>query len=186
MFHANWTTIPVIQYLFEAGRKTRTFWLGNYWYDGIGNEVRRFPIQILEGIFSITSTQTFQCIIHSCSEWNNFISDSLYVLDLTPSGKSWNDTDAKKTSFKEWFVGKNIRNDSNYQKLDEKEFKKDNVIVTVFDTKKEKRLIVDGWHRAAALTMACEDGINIPEVRIMECAGNQVNVIFPCDIHQLP
>jgi hypothetical protein len=64
-------------------------------------------------------------------------------------------------------------------------FYNDNVIVTVFDTAKKKRLIVDGWHRAAALTMACEDGINIPEVRIIECAGNQVNVIFPCDIHQL-
>lgn len=186
MIQANWTAIPVLQYLYEAGSRTRVYWLGNYGYDSIGNEIRRFPIHILEGIFSITSTQTLECLIHSCTEWNSFISNSLYVLDLKPPGASWNDRDARKTPFKEWFIAKNIRNDPSHQKLDVNKFKKDNTIVTVFDTTKHKRLIVDGVHRAAALTMACEDGTNIPKVRVIECAGSQVNTIFPCDVPQLP
>jgi predicted HTH domain antitoxin len=73
-----------------------------------------------------------------------------------------------------------------HQKLDVNKFKKDNTIVTVFDTTKHKRLIVDGVHRAAALTMACEDGTTIPKVRVIECSGSQVNTIFPCDVPQLP
>jgi hypothetical protein len=89
-------------------------------------------------------------------------------------------------AFNKWMLTKNIRNEPNYKKLDEKIFRENNTLVTVFDTTKGKRLIVDGMNRAAALTMACEDGSNIPQVRIMECAGSQVNVIFPCNVHQLP
>jgi hypothetical protein len=84
--------------------------------------------------------------------------------------------DARNVAFKKWMLTKNIRNEPNYQKLDEKKFREDKTLVTVFDTAKRKRLLVDGMHRAAALTMACEDG----------SAGSQVNVIFPCNVHQLP
>jgi hypothetical protein len=72
------------------------------------------------------------------------------------------------------------------QKLDVNKFKKDNTIVIVFDTTKQKRLIVDGVHRAAALTMACENGTTVPKIRVIECVGNQVNTFFPCDVPQLP
>lgn len=70
--------------------------------------------------------------------------------------------------------------------FDEAKFS-NNVICTVFDTMKQRALIVDGLHRARALTMSCEEGRTIiPMVTILECFGPRVDVIFPCDVHQLP
>jgi hypothetical protein len=61
----------------------------------------------------------------------------------------------------------------------------DNTIITVFDSKKKKRLIIDGQHRASAITIACEKKDKIPKVRVLECYGKSVNLIFPCDVYQL-
>jgi hypothetical protein len=77
----------------------------------------------------------------------------------------------------------NHRKKSNYV-LDMKRFA-DNTIITVFDNRKEKRLIIDGQHRASAITIICEKKDKIPKVRVLECYGNFVNLIFPCDVYQL-
>jgi hypothetical protein len=70
--------------------------------------------------------------------------------------------------------------------FDEQRFS-DRIFCTVFDTRKQKRLIVDGLHRAKALTAACDAGrISIPRVTIVECFGDRADIIFPCDVHQLP
>jgi hypothetical protein len=61
----------------------------------------------------------------------------------------------------------------------------DNTIITIFNSKKKKRLIIDGQHRASAITITCEKKDKIPKVRVMECYGKSVNLIFPCDIYQL-
>jgi hypothetical protein len=42
----------------------------------------------------------------------------------------------------------------------------DNIIITIFDVTKQKRLIVDGTNRAATLTI-CETGIDIPDVKVL-------------------
>jgi hypothetical protein len=77
-------------------------------------------------------------------------------------------------------------NDPKQFTFDDKRFF-NNVICTVFDTIKQKALIVDGLHRARALTMACDAGrATIPTVTVMECFGPRVDIIFPCDVHQLP
>ena len=34
--------------------------------------------------------------------------------------------------------------------------------------------------------MACKDGLTLPLVRVCECYGEHVDIIFPCHIHQLP
>ena len=54
------------------------------------------------------------------------------------------------------------------------------VYITVFDTKKDKRLLIDGLHRAAALTMACEENKSISKIVIYECYGERVDIIFLC------
>jgi hypothetical protein len=71
-------------------------------------------------------------------------------------------------------------------KYDDVKFRENNIILTVFDESKSKRLIIDGLHRAAAFTMACEDNVSISGVKVMECYGENVDIIFPLDIHQLP
>jgi hypothetical protein len=60
-------------------------------------------------------------------------------------------------------------------------------LITVYDQTIQRRLIVDGIHRAAAITMESEDNPNakILPVKIFECYGHNVYVIFPCDIPQL-
>ena len=77
-------------------------------------------------------------------------------------------------------------NDPSYFTFDEQRFS-DRIICTVFDTRKQKRLMIDGLHRAKALTVACDEGrVTVLRATIVECFGNRVDVIFPCDIHQLP
>jgi hypothetical protein len=67
----------------------------------------------------------------------------------------------------------------------EREMFSDNVIITIFDTTKQKRLIVDGIKRAAALTIASETGVDIPAEKVLECYGDRIDILFPCDAHQL-
>jgi len=79
-----------------------------------------------------------------------------------------------------------VRKRSRYFRFDESKFV-DPVLCTVFDAQKQKRLIVDGLNRANALTIACTKGYsNIPQVTVIECFGIRVDIIFPCDVHQLP
>ena len=42
----------------------------------------------------------------------------------------------------------------------------------------KKGLILDGQHRASAITIVCEKGVSMPEVRVLECYGSAVSVIF--------
>lgn len=79
----------------------------------------------------------------------------------------------------------NVMSDPNFFTFDEPRFS-NHIFCTVFDTKKQKRLIVDGLHRAKALTTACDVGrTNFPRVTVVECFGDRVDVIFPCDVRQL-
>lgn len=76
-----------------------------------------------------------------------------------------------------------VRSDSKYNFESEKFL--DNIVITVFDTTKRKRLIVDVTCSAAALTICSETGISIPDVKVLECYGDKIDVLFPCDAHQL-
>jgi hypothetical protein len=85
--------------------------------------------------------------------------------------------------FLDWMATANVRYDSKY--TFERERFSDNVIITIFDTNKQKRLIVDGMYRAAALTICSETGVSIPDVKVLECYGDRIDVLFPRDAHQL-
>ncbi|MFZ0893362.1 MAG: hypothetical protein WAZ77_02560 [Candidatus Nitrosopolaris sp.] len=84
----------------------------------------------------------------------------------------------------DWMITAKVRYDNKYV-FERERFLVDNVIITIFDATKQKRLIVDGIHRAAALTIASETGVSIPDVKVMECYGDRIDVLFPCDAHQL-
>lgn len=197
MFRGNWIKVPVAEFIKEATR-TDVFWLGNrIGHDPTGQEIRRFPIDVLEGIFPITQTQTRQCIIGSNIEWMQFIHSCYSLGCVNCRREGWTTIDGKKQLLDNWIETSNARAKADdvtrnpngkcrFFKYNEAKFKEDNTIITVFDTGRKCRLMVDGLHRAAALTIACEDGINISQVRIVECAGNKVDIIFPCDVHQLP
>jgi hypothetical protein len=69
--------------------------------------------------------------------------------------------------------------------VSEKISKNDSDFMTAYDTKKDKRLIIDGIHRAAILTSETEKQCSMPSARIYECYGDNVDKIFPCDFSHL-
>jgi hypothetical protein len=64
-------------------------------------------------------------------------------------------------------VNVDLSNNYKFFKYNKEKFNEDNVLITVVDTRKKKRLMVDGLHKAAALTMAYEKKINITEIKII-------------------
>ena len=174
-FRGNWIDIPVIDYVNHVGRQSRAYWIGN-----------RFPIDIVKGIFHMTMTGTRTCNIHSPADWSSFI-DSCYSLGCANCGnEGWRAMNGHKLPFREWMCSNDAMTDRTHFTFDDAKFS-NNIICTVFDTLRQKALIVDGLHRARALTMSCEKGrATIPIVIILECFGRRVDIIFPCDVHQLP
>jgi hypothetical protein len=185
----NRSSISSSQYIIETAKRTRAIWLGNLnVHDGY-----LLPVDMdrLEGIFRITNTITYRNMILTNKDWMEFIS-SCYSLSCTECGnEGWKAINGKKQSIEEWLKEEIERDSSQHDpnkkalfKLDKSKFL-DSTIITAYNICKMKRLIIDGLHRAAALTMACKDSIPIPSVTIVECSGRELNVIFPCDIHQL-
>ena len=177
MFQGSWNNTLPISYIAEARKRTRVIWLGN-----LTLPRGYFSIDILPEIFNITKTQTREWIISSPNDWIDFISGPCYCLNCEDD-KSWMDVNGKKQKFLDWMATAKVRYDIKYA-FQTARFS-DNVIITVFDATKQKRLIVDGMNRAAALTICCETGISIPDVKVLECYGSKIDVLFPCDAHQL-
>ena len=108
----------------------------------------------------------------------------------------WRAKDGVKEKFLDYMTTESVRQkavDDSYDPVTRNFFRynilktKDDSIITVYDQTIQGRLIVDGIHRAVALTMECEGSpdAKILPVTIFECFGRNVNVIFPCDIPQL-
>jgi hypothetical protein len=147
----------------------------------------------LEGIFQITNTTAYRFIILTNKDWMEFVS-TCYSLSCTQcETEGWKAIHGKKQSIEGWLIEEVRKNSAQHDpnkkaylsKLDMSKFL-DSTIITVYAMCKMKRLVIDGLHRVAALTMACKDNVPIPSVTIIECSGKQVNIIFPCDLHQLP
>ena len=58
----------------------------------------------------------------------------------------------------------------------------DNVLVTACDTKKNRRIILDGTHRAVILTNESNMKLLFPSASIIECYGDEVDRLFPFDL----
>jgi hypothetical protein len=187
IFQGNWNNLTARQYLELVGLRTIAYWIGNIiGVDPDGNKIMRFPIDIAEGIFHVTQTRTHTCNIESSTDWLSFIHSCYSLGCINCENEGWMAINGQKQSFRQWMTAESVINDPSYFKFDGQRFS-DRIFCTVFDTRKQKRLIVDGLHRAKALTEGCDEGrISIPIVTIVECLGDRVDVIFPCDIHQLP
>jgi hypothetical protein len=131
----------------------------------------------------VSKTQTRTCHIQSIEGWINFI-DSCYSLICIDQSHDWISITGRKQHLPEWILKTKGQND--LFRFDENKFI-DCVLCTAFDHQSQKRLVVDGLNRAHALTIAYKEGRikNMPTVTIVECYGNHVDIIYPCDIHQL-
>jgi hypothetical protein len=168
----DWFPIDVEEYIKLVSCRTRVIWLGKF-----------LDPHILKRIFRVNGIQARACRLHSAAEWINFI-DSCYSLVCVNESDNWMSINSQKQRFLEW-MSTTTKNRS-YFEFDEIKFV-DPIFCTVFDTQRNKRLIVDGLHRANALTHACNEGKDdFKVVSIVECFGDRVDIIYPCDIHQLP
>jgi hypothetical protein len=153
----------------------------------------------LVDIFKVTDTKARTWSISSAPIWNEFI-DSCYAVGISGNEnerkEGWRAKDGVKEKFLDWMITENVREkavDDSYDPVTRNYFRynilksNDDSIITAYDQTIQRRLIVDGIHRAAALTMECEDNpdAKILPIKIFECYGLNVNVIFPCDIPQL-
>lgn len=174
----NWFDITAEAYIENTRNRSGIIWLGRKTLldDFI-------PLADLLGIFSITDTRARACRISSSPEWSTFI-DSCYSLGCANVNENWRSRGATKISFRDWMH--RVEPDTGFFRFDETEFI-DSILCTVYDTQRQARLMVDGIHRANAITRACDEGLTrFPPVTIIECYGAEVDIIFPCDIRQLP
>jgi hypothetical protein len=169
----DWFPIQIEEYIKLVNCRTGVIWLG-----------KAFDIEVLKAIFMISKTETRACRIQSSEKWLSFI-DTCYSLGCVDNTHNWMAIDGLKQRFTEWMPKTEEQLD--YFRFEERKFI-DPIFCAVFDTQKQKRLIVDGLHRANALTTACkEDKIkSMPAITVVECYGDGVDIIYPCDIHQLP
>jgi hypothetical protein len=58
-------------------------------------------------------------------------------------------------------------------------------LTSVYHTTLDKRLLVDGVHRAIGLQLRINKNEQIPEVRLMECYGINVAQMFEADFGHL-
>lgn len=169
---AGWVTIGVAQYIKLMQNRTRIIWLGRF-----------FDANTLKTIFYINWIHARERQLLSAKDWNHFIK-SCYLLECVDEKDNWTSLKGQKQHFVEWMSSG--RKSSTFFKFDHGKFN-DHIFCTVFDTHRNNRLIIDGLHRAYALTLACHDERKeIPVITITECFGQRVDIIFPCDIHQLP
>ncbi len=169
---ADWFHIDLEEYIKLVRCRTQVIWLGQF-----------IDIDNLKTIFEVNRIQVRALRLRSKPDWISFIG-SCYSLACVNEKDNWKSISGQKYRFLDWMS--RARKDSSYFEFDDRKFV-DPVFCTVFDTKRNKRLIVDGLHRSNALTLACyEERKDMIPVSIVECFGERVDIIYPCDIHQLP
>jgi hypothetical protein len=123
--------------------------------------------------FYCTDTKVREVDVESNLDWGLFSANCLlpwYKNDL-----DWSNPNAENFSLRE------------YARLFPKELKDvpNAPILSAYHGLLDKRIIVDGFHRAVALQSEIDRKGRIPKVRIIECYGSQIHSIFPCDFCNL-
>jgi hypothetical protein len=124
------------------------------------------------GDFVCTDTKTREAIIDSNDKWKEFARECYLVwFDggqwSTPNKLNWGVTE---------YASKNPSPLSQSVDL---------LILSAYHTLLEKRVIIDGCHRAVALATMVQNGQSIPTARVLECYGTQIHAILPADFCNL-
>lgn len=170
--------LDVIEYIKRAVEHARVIWLGRKGevtdsHGFVLGKVALIPIDELATMFAVNEIECRKWTINTQAEWQAF-TENTYVM-ACKDGKTWKDLDGEKLKL----------TDSLSVYTERKGEIDNNIILTVFDEETDDRLIVDGNNRACIITRE----LNLPgfkPVEIWECYGELVNVIFPCDILQMP
>ena len=173
-FQGQWDPLGEQTYIDETRKATQVIWLGR-----IAVLNQQYVVQLatdddLISLLKISGLGTRQCSIGSYDAWESF-SESCYLVRYK-NGKQWQHEDAENYTLKEFASEK--QNDPEFARKGEFTHK---IIISAYDTQRDKRVIIDGVHRATILTNECEKRLRIPNATIYECYGGTVDRIFPCD-----
>jgi hypothetical protein len=172
-FTGKWAPLTAKAYVDETREATQVIWLGRI--AALNQQKVAFATDDdLISLFQISRLGTRQWSIASYDAWESF-SESCYLVRYK-YGKQWQDEDAENYTLKEFACEK--QKDPEFTR--EGEFTH-NIIISAYDTQRDKRVIIDGIHRATILTVECEKRLRIPKATIYECYGDAVDRIFPCD-----
>ena len=123
--------------------------------------------------FEGTDTQTREAAISSKNEWNLFASRCFLpwyrdgLSDIDPNSVNYSLQEYAKEHSAELERGKPM------------------LIITAYHTLTAQCLITDGYHRAVALQSEIDRGRATPTVRVIECYGSQLNIVFRHDFTRL-
>ena len=173
-FTGKWAPLTAKTYIDETRKATQVIWLGR-----IGVLNQKYVVQLatdddLISLLKISGLGTRQCSIATYDAWDGF-SESCYLVRYKYN-KQWQHEEAENYTLKEFALEK--QNESEF--IRNREFSH-NIIITGYDTQRDKRVIIDGLHRAVILTNECEKQLRIPNAMIYECYGAKIDRIFPCD-----
>ena len=185
ILRGKWEALEPDIYLDTTRDNTGVIWLGRRCFVHVnGTMVANFglPNEELKAIMGLYALKTWQCTIESSSEWNQFATSSYLV--RYKNDKDWKCPNAENEILQEFAIRK--EQDAEFirridpQTHNAEEFKTD-AIITAFDSKLCKRVIVDGIHRAVIMTNENRTGKRTPHARIYECVGETVDRLFPPD-----
>jgi hypothetical protein len=154
--------------------RIRVIWWGKDEYKQIEKDTK--------AIFDVTNTRVRVRIVYGSEQWMKTL--ARYSTLVPTDDKMWMDTRAKKMTVLEvldkW-EGRGFFPFENSKLVDR-------LFFTVYDTSREKKLILDGLHRALSITQAIKEyklTTFFPALTILEAYGPRVDMIFPADLHQL-
>lgn len=132
------------------------------------------------GVF-LGDVKARQGTISSKERWKSTMKNAF--LPRYKDGKNWEDPGAGNFTLYEYSLQVPL----------EVEFKANNILgrateiklTSVYHTTLHKRLVVDGVHRAIGLQLKINKSEHIPEVRLLECYGNNVVEMFKEDFKHL-
>jgi DNA-binding transcriptional MerR regulator len=187
--HAStWQDMAEADFIRDAQQRTSVIWWGGAASVNVGGvpiRVPHVPIADVVAMFRVLSVKTRTREIIGFSEWHDF-AKTCYTVHYK-DGKGWQNADAKNYSLLE--LAKDKASEASFIREKDNSGKPteftDDVIVTVYDSSKGKRVMVDGTHRAVILLNEAQNPHGAFHLRIIECYGADVEQIFPCDFAHL-
>jgi len=136
------------------------------------------PNTELLGLCDILDIRARLLHINTIDKWKKLADTCLTVRyhDQKDNGINWFEPGAMSYTIQQWSVRNPVKRRGEFNK---------NIIISVRDTVKKKRILVDGNDRATILTSEVNSQVqpNI-DVFLYEWCGEHVNMIFPCEFCQ--
>ena len=149
------------------------------WHNGLSSDFLNHGSDIrtvwLRG-FYCTDTKVRTAVLKDKSQWREYASEVL--LPWYKDGLDWSHPEAKNYQLSEFA---NEHATDNQFSLRNEQLR----VLSVYHNLLNRRLLVDGCHRAVAIEIAVKREIEVREVEVVEAYGSQIHAIFPCDFANL-